>query len=127
MSPWQVAFQDPGALAVSLEDFSVVFCDLTGSGLVEMALALQKAGKMMEKIAAPLCEGCIGFSTRQDLFYGYNDSWPCMCGACLKCLEEASDPLTDSEVSLKVLRFSVCLTYSSCIPHRLIPVAIRLR
>lgn len=84
----QVTFKDPDASAVNLEEFSVVFCSLNGPGMVEMALALQRVGKTLDTVIAPVgIYHEAGLSTRKDLFYGSTDPWPCTCGACLRCLE----------------------------------------
>ncbi|CAL8464322.1 g3857 [Coccomyxa elongata] len=80
-----VGFGNSEALATSLEDLSLVY--MWGNcGVVEVALALQRVGKGVEKVVAPMEEGYEGICTRQDLVYCGADPWPCTCGACLGCL-----------------------------------------
>lgn len=79
-----MCFGDLEALAVSLEEFSVVY--IFSRGVVKMALALQRVGKAVEEVGAPMEEGYEGICTRQDLVYCRADPWPCTCGACLRCL-----------------------------------------
>lgn len=93
----QVGFGDPEALAVNLEEFSVGYfqggCDVVDVGVENVAAALQRVGKAVQRMDVPRLDCCEKLSIRHELFYPRKtDYWPCLCGACLECLEAASRP-----------------------------------
>ncbi len=77
--------ESPDRLANSLQDFSVIYRTVRGSGVFQVAMALSWAGKSLNIINARLIqEGYAGLYLNK--FYEFGVNWPCACGACHGCL-----------------------------------------
>lgn len=77
--------ESPDRLANSLQDFSVTYRTVRGSGVFQVAMALSRAGKSLNVVNARLLEeGFAGLYLNN--FYEFGADWPCACGTCHECL-----------------------------------------